>query len=496
LLVLVGVSTGCERKPAPFKPLEEQLEIEHIVLISVDTLRADYLGCYGHPFVQSPNIDALAQEGVRFTRHINAAPTTLASHTAMMTGTHPHTHGAPKNGFILDERNEMLAEVLKAAGFTTAAFIGAFPLDSAFKFDQGFDHFDDAYEMAEEKGVRDQAQRRAEAVTDSVIAWLDERGQTGGRLFLFVHYFDVHWPYEAPAPYGRMYRSDDYPFGGSMRAIRTARKLLRAQDPRGETLTTILAAEYAAEVTYCDVHVGRLFDALKARGLYDKSLIVLTSDHGETMDEHENFFNHGQSVYDTEVLTPLIIRFPGGEFAGRTEARLVSNIDVMPSLLHWLGLPPTQRMEGVSFAGLIDGPLPERAPVFAEATQPWGGPFDDDRKWRNNPKYQCVRTETHKYLSRTADQRQELYDLVEDGGEQRNLLGDAGAPDADLLKRLREALQRWRNGADPLPSMEAADAAAKLAGLGYVDRRDEEEEEESGEDLLELDVPKPEGEAP
>lgn len=496
LLIPLGGLCGCEeasnerpsrRSPRPpRKALVQQVDCENVILISIDTLRADHLGCYGHPFARSPRIDALAAEGWRFTQHINAAPTTLASHTSLMTGTYPHTHGVAKNGYTVNEDNVMLAEVLGRAGFTCAAFIGAFPLDAEFGFDQGFDAYDCRYSMAGGKGEeRDQAQRRADEVTAATIAWLDQHrsevpaGAPGrDRLFLFVHYFDVHWPYEAPPPYGRMYRQDTLRIEPTMDAIRKVRGMLRKNDPAAMDYARALDAEYCAELTYCDEQIGHLLDRLKNRGLYDNSLIIVTSDHGETMHEHFNVFNHGMSVYDTEVLTPLIIRFPGGRFGGRVIDHLVSNIDIAPTILHLLGLPEHDELEGLSFAGIIDGPIPPRGPVFCEATQPWSHPmFHSDKRWLNRDKFQAIRSATHKYMFRLPDERFEFYDLRNDPLEQVNLLSSQRAHDVALAQRMRRQLEQWRDLANPLPSTELASQRVhdKLRSLGYVGDGDDEE---------------------
>ncbi|HUU82049.1 MAG TPA: sulfatase [Phycisphaerae bacterium] len=482
LAVLAGCKdeVGADRTPKPVPlgpPLANRVDTQNVILISVDTLRADHLACYGHEFVRSPAIDGLAAEGMLFTQHVGAAPTTLPSHTSLMTGTYPHTHGIPKQAYVVHPDNVMLAEMLKDAGFVTGAFIGAFPLDASFGFDQGFEHFDARFDLEKEDTVRDQAQRRAEAITDSVIDWLDSRQPAPDeRLFLFIHYFDVHWPYDAPPPHRGMYRRDSLSVGTTMEDIRRVQDLLRepATHDEGLKYARALDAEYCAEITYCDYHIDRLFRALRNRRLYDNSLIVLTSDHGETQHEHENVFNHGWSVYDTEIHIPLILRFPGGRFGGRREDRLCSNVDVAPTILHLLNLPGHDGLEGESFAGLIDAPLPPRDPVFAEATQPWTLPQFNDPDWRNQTKYQCARTDRYKYVARLGDGRSEFYDLQRDPAEQVNLLVSAQPYDRAVFERMSRLLDEWRAGARPFPSRELQedDTREKLKRLGYVEDND------------------------
>jgi hypothetical protein len=177
--------------------------IRHVLLISLDTTRADHLGSYGAARARTPALDALAAEGVRFADCTAAAPTTLASHTSLMTGNYPRTHGVPRNGFVLDGANHTLAEALGGLGFWCAAFLGSFALDRRFSFDQGFDHYDQEFDIEVGAGGGDQDQRSAARVTDAVLAHVDVvRARSGferdGRLFLFAHYFDPHAPYMPP----------------------------------------------------------------------------------------------------------------------------------------------------------------------------------------------------------------------------------------------------------------------------------------------------------
>lgn len=523
---------ACERgngggsdEPTP-STLSERIDAQNVVLISIDTLRADHLGCYGHRFVKSPTIDALAREGVLFTQHIAAAPTTLASHTSLMTGTYPHTHGVFRNRRRVGDENVMLAEVLKAAGFATAGFVGAAPLGPAVNFPQGFDHYDAVFDHSPSgSSSKRSAERPANEVTDAVLAWLDRREKSGAdsgnereRLFLFVHYYDPHWPYKAPPPYERMYRTDSLAADGSMKVIAYVRNVLgrdhrtsksppvsgaAGQEPANSSkpadagsasnlypkgtyaqLTTVLKAEYGAEITYCDHHLGRLIDGLKRYDLLDSSLIIFTSDHGETLDEHVDLFNHGNSVFDTEIHIPLIMRFPQGLYGGRSVSHLGSNIDVMPTILDLLGLARPEGIEGQSFAGVFDGVNSTRSPVFAEATQPWN-PKRSRRKsvWPSNDNFQCVRTLTYKYMFRIPDQQFGFYDLTLDPAEQINLLEGGHDHDRALANDLKKRLTAWRQDIRPIDSatVKSLEHLDALRALGYVgDAPDEEQDTNDG----------------
>ena len=256
---------ACNRTPPP-------ADGHHVVVISIDTLRADHLGCYGHPDVRSPRLDQLASQGALFEHAIAAAPTTLASHTSLLTGRWPHHHGVPRNGFVIDSSNLMLAEVLREAGYQTAAFIGGYPLKDEFAFDQGFETFDQ--EFPKKKGGRPVwgAQRDAELVDRAVFAWLDQA--SGDRpLFLFVHYFDVHPPYRTPAPWHDAYlEGPDYGINGSLRDIRRLRTEVMEGRPAALRDSTVLHARYKAGISWTDHHVGVLLDGLEERGILDHQL--------------------------------------------------------------------------------------------------------------------------------------------------------------------------------------------------------------------------------
>ena len=198
-------------------------QLRSLVLISIDTLRADRLGCYGYERDTSPHIDGLAAEGVRFTNAASAASTTLTSHTSLMTGTWPHTHGVARNGCEVPDENVMLAEVLRGHGFRTAAFVGAAPLDAVVRFDQGFEIYDSRYSV--EASI--EPERRAEEVTDAVLGWLD-RERPKKRLFLFAHYYDCHAPYAPPAPFTGLF----LPTIHSMSCHACAAACARATTPR------------------------------------------------------------------------------------------------------------------------------------------------------------------------------------------------------------------------------------------------------------------------
>lgn len=473
-------------------------ETEHayrtIVLVSLDTVRADHLGCYGNPSVRTPHLDALAREGVRFEHAMTAAPTTLASHLSIFTGVYPHSHGVARNGFTVAPQNETLAEVLRAAGYRTAAFLGSFALDKRFGIDQGFEHYDQRFDVGID-GTHEQEQRRASAVTDAALGWL-QREQPGDS-FLFVHYFDAHAPYEPPPPFDSMYARAGGPKQATLNDVDAAvraqqkracgkeagaqaviqkgltRELVERADGHALPADVDLAALYAGEVSYVDQELGRLLEGLRRDGRLENALVVVLSDHGETFAEHGDFWNHGLWVHETSVHVPLIVRsFTTGAsaLAARAVAEPVSTIDVLPTICELAGVAAPKAVEGRSLAAWLGRngavtPATSRGPIFCEATQP---PACERAPWPNDLKPKCVRVGECKYVDAPYLALQQLFDLSKDPGERTNLLATPGACDPKELARL---LAAWRALAKPFPSRfdpaQTLETQRKLRGLGY-----------------------------
>ncbi len=477
--------------------------LRHVLLISMDTTRADHLGCYGNTLVRTPALDALAGAGVRFADVTAAAATTLASHTSLMTGSWPHTHGVVRNGFPVHLDNRTLAEVLRAAGFHTVGAVGSFALDKAYGFDQGFDHFDQEFDLLMRPGGDlDQNQRTASGVTGALLQHLDEMQGEAERLFLFAHYFDAHAPYSPPAPWNASYTLDGRPatsgssdveravsdhqlgmvgtkFGHAAsinEGFRGPLQELIGRDPGpASPLDRRLMALYAGEISYVDSAIGELLQGLQDRGILDETLIIVTADHGETFVEHHDLWNHGLWTYQTTVHVPLLLRFPDDRYTGRVVETPVSNIDVLPTLCELLQLPLPERCEGVSLVPLMKGVPMDRGPVFSEATQPWV--VEGGGVWGNLRKPQCVRRGPWKYVQVPYAGVEQLFHLGNDPGERQNLLAGK-APSAEVRNvqaELRRSLDEWRAEAAPLPSQLDTRALKRLMGLGYTGTLDDDE---------------------
>ena len=395
--------------------------IRNVVLISIDTCRADHLSCYGYNRPTTPNIDAVARDGVLFRQALSPVPFTTPAHSSMVTGTYPPTHGVRlNNGEVLADYNVTLAEILQKAGYQTAAFVGGFPLDSKFGLNQGFDTYDCRFTRIIATSS-DKAERTAEEVSRPALAWLEEHA--GKPFFLFLHYYDAHLTYEPPPPYASAY----------------------AEDP------------YTGEIAYVDSWIGQVVDRLRALGVYGNTLLIITADHGESLGEHGER-SHGFFVYQSTLHVPLVIRAPQGQMGSRFEGR-VSLVDLMPTVLDLVGLKSPSQVQGVSLRHVLEGgPVPDDPRLLycesLEATQ-----------------FQCsslmgVVEGSWKYIRAP---KQELYDLTRDSGETSNIIEKQPQIAQRLRGRLEAMLQEMESAA-PQHGLSTVDpdAAKRLQSLGYV----------------------------
>ncbi len=476
--------------------------MRHIILVTLDTTRADHLGCYGNPAVQTPALDQLASEGVRFASCSSAASTTLASHASIMTGTYPHRHGVPRNGFTLSERALTLAELLDEAGFWCAGFLGSAALTGRTGIDQGFVHWDEDFDEAARQDGNDQSQRDAATLTDRILAHTEETlaraGADDARLFLFAQYFDPHAPYAPPASeverYGAELAAGDFAAIEAAVVQQQVRALGRSAGGQQGVITGGLPEElvrnasgvpteagrqlerlYRGEVTHMDREIGRLLLGLQRLGVLEDALVVITADHGETFWDGPNAWNHGLWVGQPEVSVPLIVRGPGtaGLGSGLVVDTPVSGVDVMPTVLDLAGVSAgAVDLDGRSLAAAVrggGGSLVERA-VFSEATQPGAALEASELKWRGERKPVAVRLGRWKLVRAGYLGLEMLFDLSADPAERQDrLLGGGDAEARAAADRLGEELARWRAGAAPLPSEFDREQAAGLAGLGYAE---------------------------
>jgi arylsulfatase A-like enzyme/cytochrome c-type biogenesis protein CcmH/NrfG len=380
----------------------------NVFLVTIDTLRADHLGCYGDFAVKTPAIDGLAKDGVRFANAFTPVPVTNSSHASIFTGLYPSSHGVTDFGVALSASHVTLATLLQKHGYETAAFIGAVVLDSqtlAPGFDQGFDYYDN-FPPHTGKGHWDVEERRGMEVVQHAEKWLDRphsaqslTALTAGPVFAWVHLYDPHDPYEPPPPYSQIYR-------GHL---------------------------YDGEIAYADHALGGFLDYLRRRGWYGTSLIVLVGDHGEGLGEHKEQ-THGIFLYDATLHVPLIIKLPQQRQAGKVVSAQVRTVDILPTVLGLLGIADGHPTDGVSLLPLFSGAGQEgQRPLFGETDYPLHFGWAPLR---------CLRTQESKLIQAP---RPEYYDLSSDPRELHNLYASTSAP-AQRLQTLLSRHQAEKNG--------------------------------------------------
>jgi choline-sulfatase len=407
LAASVLLVAGCSKVPATTSPRLPP----SVLLITVDTLRADRLGAYGDRAARTPHIDSLARTGVLFESAFSSSPITLPSHTTILTGLIPPRHGVRGNGsFRLGSGPRTLAEALRGRGLHTAAFVGAFPLDHRFGLARGFEHYDDALERA--PGLHFEfPERRADKVVEAARSWLSA---TSGPMFAWVHLYDPHAPYDPPPAF-------------------------RGEDP------------YRGEIAFVDAALEPLLAAWDARP--GPSLVVLTSDHGEAFGEHGEE-SHSLFVYDTTLRVPLILRGTGVP-AGVRVVGATGLVDVAATIADVAGL--TEALPGTSLRPRWTTPIvsPSSSSLYAETLAPaldFG--WSDLRAWRDG-RYKYVRAP-----------RPELYDVQADPGEEHDL----AAREPDRLRSMASALGAALAASGEGQSTHAVEpeAAERLRALGYV----------------------------
>ena len=383
----------------------------NVVIITIDTLRADRVGAYGYPAARTPAMDRLAREGVMFGQAFATAPITLTSHASLMTGRYPPGHAARHNGVRLDERTPTLAARLSAAGFATGAFVAAFPLDRRFGLARGFDAYGDR--MPPSVNGRAVNERPGRQVVDEALAWLAQNRTR--RFFLWLHLFEPHAPYGDPSDTSR-----------------------------------VTKARYDDEIAEADTQAGRLLEALGPDRT--ATVVVLTADHGEAFGEHGEI-GHSIFLYDTTLRVPLVIAATGLP-AGRKVSEPVSLIDVAPTVLRLLGMPPFDS-DGIDLAPALQGAAVPARELYAETFAPLL-----DFGW--SP-LRAIRMGGWKYI---AAPRPELFDVAADPAEGMDTIKTQGARAAALQDRVAHY-------SAPEPAIEAAadaDTRARLQALGYASR--------------------------
>jgi choline-sulfatase len=394
-----------------------------VILISVDTLRADRLSCYGFRGLQTPNIDAMSHGGTLFSKVSSQVPLTMPSHASMLTSTHPFSNGVEDNGQPLPPSSVTLASVLKSKGYRTAAFVGGFVLDKRFGLNQGFDLYDSPFNLRRQ-GRTDpgEVRRSGGEVVRAAQDWLREN--SGSPFFLFLHLYDLHLPYEV----------------SPSRALRPAH------------------SGYDRALAYEDEVLGDFWSFLKQRRLLEKTLIVFTSDHGESLWEHGES-THGYFIYQSTLWVPLIIHWPEGSKSSVPRVdEPASLLDIAPTVLQFVGIPQPASFQGRGLLDLIkQKPSTGSREIYSESLY--------GRHHFGSSSLRSLRLSRYKYIEAP---KPEFYDLASDPAEKHNLYVQQKSLALTYRERLLALRSRFATAKPAAPQVVNSETAAALSSLGYA----------------------------
>jgi arylsulfatase A-like enzyme/Tfp pilus assembly protein PilF len=426
-VVLAGVLAAAAllllRRPAAFDPAGRTRDL-NVILVTLDTTRADTLSCYGGREVRTPVLDRFAARGVRFERCYAQTPLTLPSHTTLMTGTLPLYHGVRDNGgFIVPPKLVTMAELFRDRGYETGAFIGAWVLDSKWGLNQGFGTYFDEFALNKFAAISfDTVRRPANEVLDAALPWIERH--KAARFFAWIHLYDPHSPYQPPPPYDSEYAG----------------------------------RPYIGAIAFVDSQLERLWQTLESNGLLKDSLVVIAGDHGESLGEHGER-THGFFVYEAAIRVPLIVATPFPELEGRVVPGPVGLVDVLPTVAGLTGLRLPAEVQGASLVPALLGRAGPRArPVYSETYYP--------RFHYGWSELRAILDGGRKLILAPAP---ELYDLEADPGEATNLAGERPDVVADMRAAANSLIRESSRGAiDSASAGVDAETREKLAALGYV----------------------------
>jgi arylsulfatase A-like enzyme/predicted Zn-dependent protease len=394
------------------------------ILITVDTLRADRIHCYGFPSIETPTMDLFASRGVLFEKCIAQTPLTLPSHTTLLTGTYPLFHGVRDNGgFLVPQKLVTLAEVFKEKDYKTAAFVAAYVLDSKWGLNQGFDTYFDQFDLSKYKSISlGNVQRRGDEVIDEVLRWLDQ--YKNERFFTWVHLYDPHTPYEPPSPFREKY-------------------------PK---------RPYVGEIAYTDSQLGRLWGYLEENNLIDNTILIFAADHGESLGEHQES-THGFFVYQEGIHVPLIFVTPFDDLHGIRREEVVSLVDIMPTVLEIDGMPIPSQVQGKSLLPLFfDEKENKESFAYAETYYP--------RFHYGWSELKSVQEDRFKLIIAP---ELELYDLASDPDEKINLFSSHPEEARKLMRTAEQFMEESSQGAFDVDYRHIdEETRERLGALGYI----------------------------
>jgi len=408
------------------EPETDKVSRPDVFLITIDTLRADHVHCYGYDRIRTPALDLLAEQGIRFNQAFTPSPITNSSHTSIMTGLLPSSHGVNDFGVPLATIYPTLAELLTKGGYRTAAFIGAVILDSknlAPGLDRGFEFYDNFPELPTTTSRWGRLERRGMEVEQRAESWLNTH--PAGAHFVWVHLYDPHDPYEPPPPYSEVYKD----------------------------------RLYDGEIAYADSALGHFLAYLKKLGWYEGAMIVVVGDHGEGLGEHHED-THGIFLYDSTTRVPLIVKLPNRREAGRTVEGQVRTTDIMPTILKLLGIAAPANLDGDSLEPFLNGIEATPRTVFGETNYPLRFGWAPLRS---------VRMEGFKFVEAP---KPELYDLRADPGESLNHYEPWNGTVQSLRRALAELSAKSPTTEKASPAAVSASTIDELQALGYLGSAD------------------------
>lgn len=443
----------------------------NVLVVTLDTTRADHTSAYGYARPTTPRLVALAQQGVRFETAYAPMATTLPSHTSMFSGLLPRTHGALKNGLPVNPKLTLLSETLGGAGYRTAAFLSSFAVSSRFGLQRGFgtydDHFKDGqckWEVSRWEGqdVDGEFCRRGDLTRAAAVTWLQDAGYlppakdaAGDRktaakpqqpFFVWVHFFDPHNPYDPPEEQAKLFP----PLGANPSELERD------------------IAKYDAEIHFADQEVGKLLDALAAGGILDDTLVIVVGDHGEGLMDH-GWMLHGLQIYEEAVRVPLVFRWPAKLPKGTTITEPVELVDLTPTILALTGTPapaPSPAVEGIDLAAALTGStrLDAQRPILLQRRHYARGKEKDVTV--KGVKH-ALRVGDWKYIAAKEESSFELYDLKSDPHEKTNL-ADSRTTERDTMAARLEKILAATPAAPKAARTVSEEDARKLEALGYV----------------------------
>ncbi len=405
---------SCKRTPDPV----QWRTTAPVILISIDTLRADHLPAYGDQNVETPEIDRFFKDAVFFEHCYSHCPQTLPSHTSILTGLLPFEHGVRDNlGFFVKPDQVTAASILKKEGFDTGGFISSYVLREETRISRGFDTYDGHMKREKAEVTIAELQRKGQDTIAAARSWLDGRDDSR-RFFLFLHLYEPHAPYTPPEPF----------------ASRYAGRL------------------YDGEIAYTDGLVGSFLQTLRDKDLYDRSLIIFTGDHGEGLGDHGES-EHGVFIYNDTIHVPLAIKFPKNAFAGRRVQTPVQHIDLLPTILDFYGIKSTLPYQGKSLIGILQGGDVKRA-IYSESLYP--------RYHFGWSELYSLTDATYKYIKAP---KEELYDLKTDGSEHQNVAATLSSKAGQYRSQIDRIIS---SSSIEAPAEMTQEELEKLQALGYI----------------------------